>query len=229
MQLLSGNAELFGTELATQQPYEFAGTKAAIYTWHGCRLEVNGECQVEYVAEETPVISYANLHFAFEKLRDDASISGQDGPRVLIVGPENAGKTSLAKFLISYATRCGRQPVAVNLDPKESMLSIPGTLTAATFNSILDVEEGWGSSPTNGPTTVPVKLPLVYFLGLESPEDRAEFFKPIASRLALSVMNRMQDDIEARRTGCIVDTPGTISQGKGNYDLLQHVVSEFSG
>ena len=184
---------------------------------------------MEYVAEETPVLSYANLHFALENLRDEAAVSGQDGPRLLIVGPENAGKTSLAKFLTAYATRCGRQPVAVNLDPKESMLSIPGTLTAATFSSIIDVEEGWGSSPTNGPTTVPVKLPLVYFLGLESPEDKAEIFKPIASRLALTVMNRIQDDLEARQTGCIIDTPGAVSQGKGNYDLLQHVVSEFSG
>ena len=175
------------------------------------------------------MISYANLHFALERLRDGAGPLGKDGPRVLVVGPENAGKTSLVKLLTAYATRAGRQPVAVNLDTKESMLSIPGSLSAATFTSILDVEEGWGSSPTNGPTPVPVKLPLIYYLGLESPEDNTDVFKPIVSRLALSVMNRLQDDIEARQAGCIIDTPGSISQGKGNYQLLTHVVSEFSG
>ena len=175
------------------------------------------------------MISYANLHFALERLREETVSLGRDGPRVLVVGPENAGKTSLVKLLAAYATRAGRQPVAVNIDTKESMLSIPGSLSAATFTSILDIEEGWGSSPTNGPTPVPVKLPLVYYPGLESPEDNADVFKPIVSRLALSVMNRLQDDTEARQSGCVIDTPGSISQGKGNYELLTHIVSDFSG
>ena len=229
LQLLSGSAELFGTELAQKQPYTFLGTKSAIYTWHGCRLEVVGDCEVEYIAEETPMINYANLHFALEKLRDGAAGVGRDGPRVLVVGPENAGKTSLVKLLTAYATRCGRLPVTVNLDTKESMLSIPGSLSAATFSSIIDVEEGWGSSPTNGPSPVPVKLPLVYYLGLANPEDRTSVYKPIMTRLALSVMNRLQDDSEAKTTGCVIDTPGVISQGKGGYEVIHHAVSEFSG
>ena len=175
------------------------------------------------------MISYANLHFALEKLRDEAAVQGKEGPRVLVLGPENAGKTSLVKLLTAYATRAGRQPVAVNIDTKEGMLSIPGSLSATTFSSIIDVEEGWGSSPTNGPTPVPVKLPLVYYLGLANPEDKTSVYKPIITRLALSVMNRLQDDVEAKGTGCVIDTPGVISQGKGGYEVIQHAVSEFSG
>lgn len=220
---------MFGTELAQKQPYTFTGTKAAIYTWHGCRIEVLGECQVEYIAEETPMISYANLHFALERLREEAFAHSKDGPRVLVLGPENAGKTSLVKLLSAYATRSGRQPVAVNLDTKESMLSIPGSLSATTLSSIIDVEEGWGSSPTNGPMPVPAKLPLVYYLGLANPEDKTTVYKPIITRLALSVMNRLQDDREVKVTGCVIDTPGVISQGKGSYEIVQHAISEFSG
>lgn len=228
-QLLSGTAELFGTELPIKQTYIFTGIKAAIYTWHGCRIEVVGECQVDYVAEETPMMIYANLHFALENLRETASSEGKDGPRVLIVGSENAGKTSLVKILTAYATKVGRQPVVVNLDTKEGMLSIPGTLTATTFTSVMDVENGWGSSPMNGPSQVPVKLPLVYYMGLANPEEKTLIYKPIVTRLALSVMNRLQDDGEARQTGVIIDTPGVISQGKGGYEIIQHIVSEFSG
>ena len=175
------------------------------------------------------MISYANLHFAIEKIREEAAVDGKDGPRVMVVGPEHAGKTSLVKLLAAYATRCGRQPVVVNVDPKEGMLSVPGSLSAATFTSILDVEDGWGSSPTNGPSPVPVKLPLVYYLGLASPEENTTAFRPIMARLALSVMNRLKDDSEANETGCIIDTPGVISQGKSGYDLIQHIASEFSG
>lgn len=228
-QLVSGDAELFGTELAQKQSYIFTGTKAAIYTWHGCRIEVIGECQVEYSAEETPMTSYANLHFALERLRDQAPDEGVDGPRVLLLGPENAGKTSLAKLLTAYATRSGRQPVIVNLDTKEGMFSLPGTITAASFSSIIDVEQGWGSSPTSGPAPVPVKLPLAYYYGMANPEECTQVFNPLVTRLALSVIGRLQDDPEAKDAGCIIDTPGIISQGKGGYEVLSHIVSEFSG
>lgn len=183
---------------------------------------------MEYLAEETPMISYANLHFALERIRDENAMNGGDGPRVLVVGPENAGKTSLVKLLTAYTTRSGRQPVTVNLDTKEGMLSIPGSLSAAVFSSIIDTEEGWGSSPTNGPSQIPVKLPLVYYYGQVNPEDNTQVFKPITTRLALSVMSRLQEDGEAKEAGCIVDTPGVISQGKRGYEIIQHVVSEFA-
>lgn len=226
---MSGNAEIFGTELAQKQPYTFTGTKAAIYTWHGCQIEVIGDCQVEYLAEETPMVTYVNLHFALDALRDQASLDEKDAPRVLVLGPENSGKTSLVKLLVSYATKLGRLPVAVNLDVKEGMLTIPGTLSTAAFSSIVDVEQGWGSSPTNGPTHVPVKLPLIYYYGSANPDDSTQVFKALVTRLALAVMSRLQDDEEAKETGCIIDTPGVISQGKGGYELIQHIVSEFSG
>lgn len=227
-QLLSGYAELFGTELAQKQIYSFRGAKAAIYTWHGCRIEVTGDCLSEYIAEETPMTMYTNLHFALERLREQATVNLHQGPRVLILGPDNAGKTSLAKLLTAYANRAGRKPIVVNLDPKEGMLSIPGTISTAVFSSIIDVEQGWGSSPTNGPTQVPVKLPLVYYYGLANPEQKADVYKPLVTRAGLSVMNRLQEDEEAKVAGCIVDTPGVISQGKGGYELIQHIISEFS-
>ncbi|KAL9012769.1 MAG: hypothetical protein Q9173_002494 [Seirophora scorigena] len=229
VKLLSGTAELFGTELALKQTYTFTGTKAAIYTWHGCRLEIAGDCQVDYLAEETPMSSYANLHFALERQRDHAASSGRDGPRVLILGPEDVGKTSLVKLLTAYATRSGRQPLAVNLDPKEALLSIPGSLSASAFSSIIDVEDGWGSSPTNGPSPIPVKLPLVYYYGQANPDACPQIYKPIVARLALAVLSRLQEDAETKATGCLIDTPGVISQGKGGYEIVQHIVSEFQG
>ncbi|PKY03663.1 putative mRNA cleavage factor complex II protein Clp1 [Aspergillus campestris IBT 28561] len=274
VKLLAGNAELFGTELAPSQTYTFSGTKAAIYTWHGCTLEISagdrvsaiegfapggstmtangtpttttttttntsttggrgfgaGGCQSEYVAEETPMVEYANVHFALETLRQEAKATGKDGPRVLIVGPDNAGKSSLGKILTAYATKVGRQPIVVNLDPNEGMLSVPGTLTATAFRTMMDVEEGWGSSPMSGPSAVPVKLPLVYFYPMQNPlEAEGSVFRPIVSRLALSVMGRMAEDEDSRETGIIVDTPGVLGQGKpGSLELINHIVTEFS-
>ena len=189
-----------------------------------------GGCQSEYVAEETPMIEYANVHFALESLRQEAKATGKDGPRVLVLGPEDAGKTSLTKILTAYATKIGRQPLVVNLDPTEGMLSVPGTLTATAFRTMIDVEEGWGSSPMSGPSAVPVKLPLVYFYPMQNPlEADGSVYKAIVSRLALSVMGRMAEDEDARETGIIVDTPGILSQSKaGNVELINHIVTEFA-
>lgn len=181
------------------------------------------------MAEETPMVTYVNTHFALEKLRDDANQAGGEGPRVLVVGPNNAGKTSLVKLLTAYAIRMGRQPMVVNTDSREGTLSIPGSVTATPFASIVDVEQGWGSSPTSGPSPVPVKLPLCYYYGLASPEDNTKLYKPILTRLALAAGNRLADDPIIKSTGMIIDTPGVISQGKGGYDLISHIVSEFAG
>lgn len=195
-----------------------------------------GGCQVEYTAEETPMVEYANVHFALDSMRQEAKAASEstgtrrDGPRVLILGPEDAGKTSLAKILTGYAVKTGQQPVVVNLDPSEGMLSVPGSLTAAAFRSMIDIEQGWGSSPMSGPSPVPVKLPITYFYGLPNPLDAdGSVYKPIVSRLALAVSGRLAEDENAREAGIIIDTPGILGLGKsGCSEIIHHIVTEFS-
>ncbi|KAI9894989.1 MAG: Cleavage polyadenylation factor subunit clp1 [Vezdaea aestivalis] len=228
LKVLRGYAEIFGTELAPLQTYTFTGTKAAVYSWRGCQLSVTGRCAVEYQAEETPMVSYANTHFALENMRAASLHSGRPGPRVLAIGPVNAGKTALVKLLTAYATKEGRMPVVVNLDPQEGLLSVPGSLTATVFSSVVDVEDGWGSADTSGPLPVPGKMPLVYYYPAGSPEENAKYYKPVVARLALALTSRLADDAEVRAAGCLIDTPGVISQGKGSYEMIQHIVSEFA-
>ncbi|TKA62474.1 hypothetical protein B0A49_07010 [Cryomyces minteri] len=226
VKLLHGTAELFGTELAPKVTYTFAGTKAAIFTWHGCALEITGECESEYAAEETPMLMYLNVHAALDNMRKGSPT--REGPRVLVVGKENAGKTSLVKLLTAYALKSGSRPTVLNLDPREGVLSIPGTLTCTTFASMLDIEDGWGSSPISGPTALPVKTPLVYHFPLESPEEDPKMFKPVATRMALAATSRLEEDPEAKEAGFIIDTPASVSSARGGYENIQHIVSEFS-
>ncbi|KAF2645423.1 pre-mRNA cleavage complex II protein-like protein Clp1, partial [Massarina eburnea CBS 473.64] len=245
LKLLSGTAEFFGTEIAPNQTYTFQGIKGAVFTWHGCRIEIGGDADSEYVAEETQMMSCANTHFALEGLRDrsiqigaarsNVALTSPDstdmqglGPRVLVVGPDSAGKTTLVRTLTAYAVKTGRQPIVVNLDPRQGMLSVPGSLTAAAFSSIIDVEEGWGSSPISGPSPIPVKMPLVYHYGLKDPEE-GRLFKPLVSRMATAVTSRLMADKESKHAGCIIDSPGAISQGRaGTYENIDHIISEFS-
>jgi hypothetical protein len=83
--LVSGTAELFGADIVPKQTYTFIGTKAAIFTYHSATLSIRGSPSVAYIAEETPMMSYANLHFLLEKLRQHAEDDHSQGPRVLIL------------------------------------------------------------------------------------------------------------------------------------------------
>lgn len=173
------------------------------------------------------MVSYLNLHFKLEAFRAAAEKAGQMGPRVLVVGPPNAGKTSLVKMLTGWATRMGRQPLVVNTDCREGMLALPGSLSAAVFATIMDITTDWGSIPSSGPSAVPVKLPIAYSYGLGQPEDNIRLFKRVLSKLAVAVTSRLAEDPDVKTSGLLIDTGG-IGASKGGSDHIAHIVSEFS-
>ena len=122
--LISGSAEIFGAELATftsdplKQTYLIAGhSKFAIFTWHGCTVDIDvefgKEVEISYTSDETVAnVAFVNTHAQLEAMRDEALMNATngngnstDGPRVLVVGPADCGKTSLVKLLTSYGKK----------------------------------------------------------------------------------------------------------------------------
>ncbi|KAI7862877.1 Pre-mRNA cleavage complex II protein Clp1-domain-containing protein [Spinellus fusiger] len=225
VKLLKGTAEIFGTELAVGVPYTFSGRKAAVYTWHGCKLEVKGQFVVEYTANETPMTSYFNAHMALQEKREKARREGGPGPRVLVIGPHDVGKTSLCKTLVSYALRQNEKPIYVSLDTSEGSITMPGTITATCISHIIDIEEGFGSSATTAANMGSPTIPLAYYYGNESPSDNVKMYKLIVSRLAHAVRSRIKSDSESRTSGYIIDTLGLIDPL--GYELIQHAITEL--
>lgn len=235
VRLTSGTAERDGTELALNVPYTLPGTKSKILTWNGCTLDVSGECE-DYVAEysaadEPPHVSYLNLHHALQSRR--IRIASSRPPNVLICGPACSGKTTLARTLTALATRQGSQPCLVNLDPSEGLLSLPGTLSAAVFGSVMDAEApeggtGVGASPSSGPGLVPVKLPLVHFYGRDRVEEEPDVWNAMVARLARAVNSRLAEDEASGAAGVIIDVPAA-APGDSDIGWLAHVVEIFGG
>ncbi|KAG0346778.1 Cleavage polyadenylation factor subunit clp1 [Podila humilis] len=226
LRLVTGTAEIFGTELGQNVDYEFSGRKVAVFTWHGCKLQIQGTCSVEYIANETPMVSYLNTHLALEQRRVLATQNKRQGPRVLIVGPNDVGKTSLSKLLLSYALKQSRQPIYIDLDCSEGSITMPGCLTATPLTEMIDVEEGFGSSATSAPTAGSAVMPLAYYYGFPSPKDNVKLYTLLMSRLAQTVNRRLEEDEAARTSGVIIDTNGLIDAT--GYQVIAHCIKAFS-
>jgi len=131
MRITSGFAEMFGTELCRDRTYVFQGGQAtAVYTWHGCQVTLQGKTEVAYTSTDSPMIIYLNNHVALEQMREKAEKTGQRGPRVLVVGPQDVGKSTVCRILLNYAVRMGRAPIFVDLDVGQGEISVPTTLGA---------------------------------------------------------------------------------------------------
>ena len=86
IRLASGSAEVFGAEMAPGRPYSVGGTNAAVFTWHGCEVDVDaddggGGLDVVYVSDETgPNVACVNTHAQLEAMRDERDHA--DGKRL---------------------------------------------------------------------------------------------------------------------------------------------------
>jgi hypothetical protein len=80
--LLEGGAEIFGVELAVNLKYNFHDENIAIFTWTGCKLRTEGNCESLYTSSETPMVSIVNVNSYLETRRDVAMANGDNGPRV---------------------------------------------------------------------------------------------------------------------------------------------------
>ncbi|XP_058835436.1 protein CLP1 homolog [Topomyia yanbarensis] len=213
--LLSGYAELFGTELVMKKPYVFGvGAKVAIFTYHGCMIELRGKPDVAYVARETPMVQYLNCNSALEQLRAKAELDDVQGPVVMVVGPMDVGKSTLCRIFLNYAVRLGRRPIYVDLDVGQGVIAIPGTIGALLVERPAPVAEGFAQ-----------QAPLVYHFGHTTPSDNDVFFNVLISKLAETTLERLQANKKAKYSGMIINTCGWVKGG--GYQHILHAVKVF--
>jgi len=230
--LRKGSCEVWGVELAVNKPYRLeGGFKAALFTWHGCVVDVSCDhLDISYTSQETACnVAYVNTHAQLEALRDEAMKQGTMGPRVLIMGPSESGKSSLTKTLVSYATKLGRAPLWIDLDPNDNSISVPGTLAAVPMTGETVTVEQFVTGGIPVGTT-----PLVLFHG--STTLQPELFKAQGSALAAKTQQRLLENPQSASassnsdddTGGANTTPGAMNSNS-NIERSSGIIINTNG
>jgi len=215
IEMTDGQAEIFGTELAKNREYQFAfGAKVAIFTWHGCTIILKGNTEVAYTSTETPMVTYVNTHAALEQMRVKAESDDTRGPRMLVVGPTDVGKSTFCRILVNYAVRLGRSPVIADIDVGQGDIGLPGTIGAMVAERSADVEEGFSQA-----------APLIFHYGHKSPNDNLQLYNMLVSRLAEIINVRSEQSKRVNSSGVIINTAGWI-RGAG-YECLKQAAGAF--
>jgi len=216
VELQTGQAEIFGTEMVKDFKYKFHhGSKFSVYTYHGCTVNVFGRNQIApYKSKEHPMIQYLNVHHALENLRKESDTKeNKTGPVVMVVGPQDVGKTTVCRLLVNYAVRQSRRPIYVDLDVSQNTLSVPGTISATLVERPASIEEG-----------LPQNAPLVYHYGHSTPSQNTVLYDNVVSTMAKVVRKRLESNPKAKKSGAVINTSKMI---KGGYEQLKHVAEAF--
>ncbi|KAH0890904.1 hypothetical protein HID58_053333 [Brassica napus] len=222
LRVVNGTAEIFGAELPPEIWRTFPPRlKFAVFTWYGATIEMDGVTETDYTADETPMVSYVNVHAIldarrrFAKAFTSTDSEPPQGPRVIVVGPTDSGKSTLTKMLISWAAKQGWKPTFVDLDVGQGSITIPGSIAATPIEMPLDPVEGF-----------PLDMALVYYYGHTTPANNVELYKTMVKELAQVLERQFLGNPESRAAGMVINTMGWID-GIG-YELLLHAIETFN-
>ena len=222
VELMNGYAEIDGTEMVKDFKYKFHhGRKFSVYTYHGCTVTVYGRNPDTnlYKSKEHPMIQYLNIHSALERKRKEADAKDSKvGPVVMVVGPQDVGKTTLCTLLLNYAVRQGRRPIFADLDVSQNTLTVPGNISATLVERPASIEEG-----------LPQNAPLVYHYGHTNPGENTVFYNSLVSTMGSVVHERLKVNPKAQKSGVIINTFNTsqYNNKKEGYEQIKHIAEAF--
>jgi len=148
-----------------------------------------------------------------EKKRDKAVEDKGQGPRVMIVGPVDTGKSTLSKILMNYAARNQREITFVDLDVGQGSITIPGIIAAIPIDKPIPV----------GRQEISENAPLAYFFGTPTPGENVALYKLQIENLAKDVNKRNETNPKPKAGGLIINTCGWIENV--GYELLLFAIN----
>ncbi|EAL20505.1 hypothetical protein CNBE4250 [Cryptococcus deneoformans B-3501A] len=220
-------------------------TKSALYAPTSARIQVTNLPASHYTSTSTVQPQLLNLHLAMERQRI-LSKRGmeQRGPRVMIMGPQSSGKTTVMKNLVNLAlgTGMGWTPGAIGLDPSSPPNLIPGSLSISTPSHPIPTHHlahPLGSPPAStAANTISGDVETAsWWLGaLEPTNKNAEVWRVLVEHMAEAWGMRCEKDKIANISGLFLDTPAAFTvptlgtkkdDPKARYTLVSHAIQAF--
>lgn len=216
IQLVTGLAEIFGTEMKLNEKYKLQPhSSIAVYTWHGCTIQVTGKTEEAHVVADTLMILNVILHASIEQHRIKAEAENARGPVVLVVGPTDVGKSTLCRILLNYAARLGRKPVFVDLDVGQNAISVPGSMGFLDVKKPADISQGFDDEDAN-----------VYHFGYKSPGHKIPLYFRLLRQLGLDVRSHINNERQnAISSGVVINSCGWVT-GHG-YNAINFAAMVF--
>jgi polyribonucleotide 5'-hydroxyl-kinase len=138
------------------------------------------------------------------------------GPRVLVVGPADAGKSTISRILLNYSIRRDRPALYVDLDVGQGSIAVPGALAAVQMLRPLDVQHDFAESNS----------PLAHFYGSTSVGDNTKLFRLTVDRFAADINKRFAKLPEFAAHGFIANMFGWV-EGVG-YQMMMHCIQSLA-
>lgn len=226
LELRRGLAEVYGTEMLANKTYTFPrNSKAAVFTYHGATLEMTGSPQKCHVGSKCDYMTYyLNIHGHMEVMRNELLLLPEDSngnlspPICLVCKPmyaRNVGKSTLCRILLNYATRRGRAPIFVDLDPDQNHIGLPGSIGALSIESPIDIETGLSLRSSM----------LMHFGHTSTSSDNEILYRKLVENMAKIVHSKLEQDKKSFQSGVIINT--TYWSDDAGYKLLVHACKSF--
>ena len=134
VKLVDGACEVFGTKVEPNRVYTFPhGSKAALASVGGsCTVRFMDSNALKVVRENQPFsgTEYTALLQQLNAQRDQARQTFTGGPRVLVCGQTDTGKSTLCKYLLNSAVKAGHSVAFLDGDLGQNSITCPGSIAS---------------------------------------------------------------------------------------------------
>ncbi|EPR78317.1 pre-mRNA cleavage and polyadenylation factor Clp1 [Spraguea lophii 42_110] len=129
LKLLSGTCEIKGQELLDTKSYDIKNINSFIFTYHGCKMQLEGECNLYYITKNSNILKI------FSKFNEYIN----ENKNVLVLGN---GRSTFMTILANYFVRIHKDINLIELDVEKGFLVFPGVLGKVNIKKSIDFEYG---------------------------------------------------------------------------------------
>lgn len=219
--------EVFGAPMQPDVAYHVQpGAAFAVFAWTASVIRLHGSKVFRCSAGRCSITNYkalaelhATIHASRVAAQNEKVPLQRMGPRVVVTGALGTGKHTVAKTLANYGARNGWPVVLVDLDPCNSLVTVPGAVGAAVWEYPSSLDEGLMAAVTTS-----------YFVGSTAIQQGGCAVSRAYSSAVNNVLEVMEQRLSAHTSdpagwaGAIIVVPHL--RGKAGADFIVDSVIE---